>query len=76
MIKLCCDICGEPINSYTDNNGHIWDDFTIRERKTYKPKILIASWQESWWDEFHVCGKCRKALAEYKGETDEHMEKP
>lgn len=67
MIKQCCDICGGDLTSYIDEDGKIWDILITREKKERKLKMLVSSWQESWWEYFDVCGKCRKAIAEYKG---------
>lgn len=71
MLKLCCDICGKPVRSYVDLNGRIWDNFTIRERRHKKPQIKVASFYEYWWDELNICGKCRKAITEYRNGSDE-----
>ncbi len=65
MIQICCDICEKPVASYTEKTGKIWEDFTMRERRKWKPQIRHTLWYESLWHELHICGKCRKAIAEY-----------
>ena len=64
MTEIRCDICGGKIVTYTDQNGKVWDNFTVRERRKMRPKLQVHSWYEAWWRELDVCGKCRKALAE------------
>ena len=67
MLQMHCDICGEVAYSYYDLNGKRWEDFTIRERRRRKPQIKITSFYEHWWNELHICGKCRQRIAEYTG---------
>ena len=43
----------------------LWEDFNMRERRKWKPQIRRVLWYESLWHELHICGKCRKAIAEY-----------
>lgn len=66
MIKRCCDICGQELDSYIDKDGKIWDSLITREKKGGKLKMLYGLGPESWWVYFEVCGKCRKAIAEYR----------
>ena len=75
MFLLHCDICGDVVSTYRDSKGEIWEDFTIRERRRRKPKIGVASFHEYFWNELHVCGKCRKAIAEYSRGKYECAEK-
>lgn len=72
MIKICCDICGEPVDSYVDENGTLWRDFTVKERRRMKPRIEVGSFHESWWNELHICGRCRKAIVEFTKRGDAH----
>ena len=65
MLQMHCDICGEIVYTYRDSNGKIWDNFTIRERRRRKPQIKTTSFYEHWWNELHICGRCRQRIAEY-----------
>ena len=64
MIVECCDMCGRILrNSYIDSNGKIWEDISYKQKKV---KIKKHLWEDTWTDWMTICGKCRKAIAEYE----------
>lgn len=67
MLKDCCDICGEEVISYTDENGKCWDGISFQEAK-YRRKICFLT--DSWTEYLSVCGSCRAELAKKRRDRD------
>ena len=69
QIELC-DICGQPLITFTDN-GHKYEP--IRMKQATAQKLVL--WH---WEPMSICGECRAMLARKRKEQDNeqtHKEK-
>lgn len=70
QIELC-DICGQPLITFTDN-GQKFEPIYMKQQKAMK---LFGIWS---WEPMSICGECRAMLARKRKEQDNeqtHKEK-
>ena len=67
MLVEHCDICGEKLSTYRDQQGIEWHPVSFKEKR-YKKEIY--DFTGKWSDYFGICGRCRKAIATYKEEKN------
>ena len=70
QIELC-DICGQPLITFTDN-GHVFEPVYMKQKTAQK----LIWWRK--WEFMAICGECRAMLARKRKEQDNeqtHKEK-
>lgn len=66
QIELC-DICGQPLITFTDN-GHVFEPIYMKQKTAQK----LIWWRK--WEFMAICGECRAMLARKRKEQDNEKE--